>query len=317
MGGLDNSMAITVIGVVGPTATGKSRLGVSLAKHFNGEIVSCDSMQIYQGMPIATAQPTFEEKAGVAHHLLDFLPVDERYSVAQFVTDAKADIETITKKNKLPILVGGTGLYISSLLNGISFSDETYHPKVREKLEDELKCCGPEAMLQKLREIDPEYAKSLHPNNQKRVLRALEQYEYSGITMSEQLINSRRLPSPYHPVVLGLDYKDRQNLYHRINQRVDQMISSGLIEEARRFYQALPEKTAAQAIGIKELKPFFDGETALENCIETIKRETRRYAKRQRTWFLRDPAVQWFYPDEFSAFSDLIDSAVDYVTDRI
>ena len=247
---------IPVLAVVGPTASGKTALAVKLAKALGGEVIGADSMQVYQGMEIATAAPTMAEREGVHHHLIGILQPEERFSVAAYVARAQACIAEIRARGSLPILAGGTGLYI-------------------------------------------ETAKQLHPANLGRVIRALELYETTGVTMSEQRERSRRGPSPYAPFYLGLDFRDRQRLYDRINRRVDQMVSDGLLEEAQRFLERDPDGTGAQAIGYKELKPYFSGEMALEEALENLKRATRRYAKRQLTWFRRNERVHWLCWEDY------------------
>lgn len=294
---------ILIVAVVGPTASGKTRLGVELALALDGEVVSADSMQIYKGMDIATAKPTAAEMRGVAHHLIGFADPREEYSVARFVQDAASTIAGIASRGRLPILVGGTGLYISSLLDGLRFADEQRDPALRAELYALAAERGNEAMLSMLGQIDPDYARTLHPNNLGRILRAIELYRATGVTMSEQCRHSRASPSPYVPVMVGLDFADRQNLYRRINARVDDMLSRGLVEEAKEFFAQNGGKTAAQAIGIKELLPFLRGEIGLEQCVERIKRETRRYAKRQLTWFRRDGRVFWLMADQTDAQS--------------
>ena len=250
----------TVVAVVGPTAVGKTALGVSLALALNGEIVSADSMQIYRGMRIATAQPTEKEMQGVPHHLVDFLPTTQTYSVARYVQDARRIIDEIYSRGKLPVLVGGTGLYVNSLLDGIRFSTNACNPALREQLKHEAETVGSEEMHRRLAKIDPPYAQNLHPNNLGRVLRALEQYECTGLTMTQQNRLSRAEQSPFNPIMVGLSFSDRELLYRRIDRRVDEMLQNGLLEEAREFFKTHKSGTAAQAIGHKELKPFLKGE---------------------------------------------------------
>ena len=307
-----------VLAVVGPTASGKTAAGVALAKRFGGEIVSADSMQIYDFLSVSTARPTEEEMCGVPHHLVGFLQPTEEYSVARYLDDARRVITEIRSRGHLPILVGGTGLYVSSLLDGIRFAEEKSDPAVRERLRREAERDGNDAMLARLRTIDPEYAKSMHPNNLGRILRALELYETTGVTMTEQRARSRETPSEYDPVMIGLDFDKRENLYDRINRRVTQMVQDGLVGEARAFYARFPDqKTAAQAIGCKELLPYLRGEGTLDSCLERLRMETRRYAKRQRTWFRRDSRVRWFCPDTFSSQQELLDAIFAYVGDML
>lgn len=308
-----------VVAVVGPTAAGKTKLAVALAKALEGEVVSFDSMQIYQGMDIATAKPTPEEMEGIPHHLVDFLPPEAPYSVAQFLVDAKAAIADITARGKLPILVGGTGLYLDTLLQGIRFTEqpEAEAALVREKWRSRAALEGKEAMHTLLAVQDPDYAATLHPNNAGRVLRALEHIELTGITMTEQLRRSRELPSEYAAVRIGICYRDRETLYKRIHQRVDQMEAAGLVAEVTDFYAHHDPKTAAQAIGCKELYPYLQGEKTLADCLALLKQSTRQYAKRQLTWFRRNPDTIWVYHEEYPDFTALAAAAVRQVQENL
>lgn len=309
---------IQVISVVGPTASGKTRLAVELAKHFNGEIISADSMQIYQGMAIATAKPTQEEMQGIPHHLIDFLPPDQTYSVALFVRDAARCIEEITARGRLPIIAGGTGLYVDSLLDHVQFSEEQRDEAYAAQLRAELLQNGVEPLLQRLWEVDAASARRLSAEkNPKRIIRALEFYHTTGTTITEQLAQSRQTPSPYRAVKLGLNFKDREKLYDRINRRVDQMLAQGLIEEAQRVLASPLSCTSVMAIGYKELMPYFQNEATLEECIEKLKRETRRYAKRQLTWFRRDKEIHWLYADEYDSFEELYAAAVQTINEGL
>lgn len=300
---------ITVLAVVGPTASGKTALGVDLAKRFNGEVVSCDSMQIYKGMDIATAKPTAQEMQGIPHHLIDFVEPEENYSVARYVDDATAVIKDIVSRKKLPVLVGGTGLYADSLLGGIRFAEEPENDEIRKELAQTAAQRGNAAMHQMLCEIDPEYAKTLHPNNAGRVLRAIELFRLTGKTMTEQLKESKAKPSIFAPIMLGIGFNDREKLYERINLRVDLMLEKGLLKEAEEFYKQHNAKTAAQAIGCKEFLGYFSGEKELLECVESLKRETRRYAKRQLTWFKRNESISWLYRDSFEDYGSLLAAA--------
>lgn len=303
---------IPLISVTGPTASGKTRLGVTLAKHFDGEVVSADSMQIYQSMDIATAKPTAEEMCGIPHHLIGFLPPDQTFSVAQFTELAKAKIEDIHARGKLPVIVGGTGLYVNSLLNNISFAENDSDEKLRAELREKAETQGVMSLIEELREFDPESAERIEPNNIKRVIRAIEVYRSTGITMTEQNRRSRLIETPYRAVKIGLKAQDRQYLYDRINRRVDIMVEQGLIEEAEKVLAGGCGQTAKKAIGYKELIPYFNGETTLENALEELKKQSRRYAKRQLTWFLRDEEIHWFDIDTFDSVNELENSAIDY-----
>ena len=288
---------LPIVAVVGPTASGKTELAVALAKKLGGEIISADSMQIYKGMHIASAAPDEEEKQGIPHHLIEFLPPDKTFSVADYVCLAKEFCREIASRQKAVILAGGTGLYINSLLDNITFDDVRPDMALREKLNREYDEKGGEAMLEELRRFDPESADRLHPNNNKRIVRAFEIYLTSGITMTQQLENSKKEPSPYIPYMIGLTYFDRNILYDRINLRIDKMLMSGLLDEAKKAYDSQNRGTGSQAIGHKEFFPFFEGNATLEECTETLKGETRRYAKRQLTWFRKDERIDWIYKD--------------------
>ena len=297
MKGLEENR-IPVLAVVGPTASGKTGLGIELALALGGEVISADSMQIYRGMRIATARPTEEEMRGVPHHLIGFVDPQDRYSVARYLEDAGAAIREAAGRGRLPVLVGGTGLYVDSLLDGITFREERQDESLRRMLAEEADRLGNEAMLEKLAAIDPGYAQTLHPNNRGRILRALELFYGTGVTMSEQLRISRERPSPYRCLRLGIGFSDRRKLYERIDLRVDQMLRDGLLDEVREFYRRYDPGTAAQAIGCKEFLPFLSGQEPLEPCVERLKQETRRYAKRQMTWFRRNSDTVWLLRDE-------------------
>lgn len=299
-----------VIAVVGPTASGKTSLAVEIAKALDGEIISADSMQIYKGMTIATAQPGEEEKQGIPHHLISIIEPSETYSVAQFVSDAKKCIDDITARCKVPVIAGGTGLYVDSLLYGIDFGFVPDNSEMREKLKDRLEKEGAEKLLHELREIDPETAQTLHVNNAGRIIRALEVYYLTGETIAEQKRKSREKGSVYDALYIYIDYADRQKLYERIEKRVDIMVSMGLLEEAEKFISLGEDTTAKQAIGYKELKPYFNGECTLEEALDNLKKETRHYAKRQMTWFRRNDEKFTVCPD---ADSDFVNTAIERV----
>ncbi len=299
--------------VCGPTASGKTALSVELAKRLSGEIISADSMQIYKGMDIATAKPTEQEKQGIPHYLMDFLDPHDSFSVADYVKMAHERIAEIAPRGKLPIIVGGTGLYISSLIDNLSFEETESDYEYRDELRALAQEKGNGYLLRMLREIDPETAARLHENNLNRIIRALEVYKTTGRTMSEQQRLSRLSPSPYDPCMIQLDY-DRETLYDRINRRVDIMLAEGLIDEARQFTEQSDYPTAAQAIGYKELMPYLKGESELEPCVERLKQETRKYAKRQLTWFRRDDRIHYIRVDGVKSFSQIVDEAVNYVS---
>lgn len=292
------SNKIKIVCIVGPTASGKTSLGVGIAKVLDGEVVSADSMQIYKGMSIASAAPTSEEMQGVPHHLTEFLNYGESFSVSDYVKAARGVISDINLRGKLPIIVGGTGLYINSLVDNIEFIERKTDLTLRKNLQEKMERVGAEVMLEELRKIDPQTSSRLHPNDKRRIIRAFEIYESSGITVSGQNEISRRNESPYDSIMIGVTFKDRQKLYDRINRRVDAMISSGLVSEAETAYNFNRKCGASQAIGHKELFGYFDGEISLDDAIDKLKQSTRRYAKRQLTWFNRDERIKWVYADE-------------------
>lgn len=299
-----------IICVVGATASGKTDLAVKLAKAVDGEIISADSMQVYKNMPIATAVATKEEQDGVPHHLVEFLDTDQTFSVADFVERAKVLIDEITARDRVPIVAGGTGLFVDSLVKNISFSQVGSNAEIRNKLAEKSN----EELFEKLLALDPKSAEDIHPNNRKRVIRALELC-MSGTSKTEQNENSMLIDSPYDALYIGIGYKDRQKLYDRINKRVDLMLDAGLENEARQMLgkQGL---TARQAIGHKELQPYIDGNITLDEAVEGLKRETRRYAKRQLTWFRRNENINWLYADEMSR-DELVEKAVDLAKNHL
>lgn len=299
-----------IICVVGATASGKTDLAVKLAKAVDGEIISADSMQVYKNMPIATAVATKEEQDGVVHHLVEFLDADQTFSVADFVERAKVLIDEITARGRVPIVAGGTGLFVDSLVKNISFSEVGSNAEIRNELAEKSN----EELYERLLQLDPNAAEDIHPNNRKRVIRALELC-MSGTSKTEQNKNSMLIDSPYDALYIGIGYKDRQKLYDRINKRVDLMLEAGLENEARQMLgkQGL---TARQAIGHKELQPYIDGKITLDEATENLKRETRRYAKRQLTWFRRNENINWLYADEMSR-DELVKKAVDLAKNHL
>jgi tRNA dimethylallyltransferase len=287
---------IKILAVVGSTASGKTALSIALAKALGGEIVSCDSMQLYRRMDIGTAKPTKEEMDGVAHHLLDFAEPDQPFSCAEYVTLAQKAVLEIQGRGKLPIFCGGTGLYLDSVLRGGGFEETETDPILRQRLLDFAAANGNHALHERLRAVDPESAEAIHENNVKRVVRALEIFETSGMTKTEADRRSRLIESPYDACVIGLRYEDREILYDRIGRRVEQMLKAGLLEETRSLMgEGVFERnsTAAQAIGYKELLGYLRGEQSLAEATEALKRATRRYAKRQITWFGAKDYVHW------------------------
>lgn len=282
-----------IIVVAGPTASGKTSLGIEIAKAVDGEIISADSMQVYQGMSIATAAPTESERAEVPHHLVEFLSRQENYSVSDFCRLAKEKITDISSRGKMPVIVGGTGLFIDSLVDNIKFTEA----ETDFELRNELMQKSADELYDTLLKIDKEAALKIHKNNKSRVARAIEIYYTAGKTKTMQNEDSRKEESPFETLYLVLAYKNREILYDRINRRVDMMIKSGLIPEAERVLADSGSKTSAQAIGHKELKPYLDGEITLDTAVDNLKKETRHYSKRQITWFKRRENAEIIYMD--------------------
>ena len=279
---------IKILALVGPTASGKTALSIALAHRLGGEIVSCDSMQVYRGMDIGTAKPTVAERDGVVHHLLDVSDPHSPFSVAEYVTLAQKAVEEIAARGHLPIFCGGTGLYLDSFLRGGGFEETESDPVLRKSLFEYAETHGAHALHERLRAVDPESADAIHENNIKRVVRALEIFESTGMTKTEADRRSLLKESPYDATVVGLFYPDREILYTRIANRVEQMLSDGLVEETKRLLDAgvfEGNTTAAQAIGYKEILPYLRREVSLPEAAAQLVLATRRYAKRQLTWF--------------------------------
>lgn len=298
-----------IIVVCGATASGKTALAVELAKIYGGEIISADSMQIYTDMDIASAKATPEEQKGVTHHLLGFLDPSESFSVADYVGLANECAADILSRGRIPVICGGTGLYISSFVDNITFDDSRCDYEFREEMEQFAQKNGNGALLDKLRDIDPETAEMLHENNVGRIIRALEVYKTTGHTISYAKKMSRANPSPYDFIMLTIEYADRNALYERINRRVDAMMERGLLEEARSCFWQPNRPTAAQAIGCKELYAYFRGERTLDECVEELKLRTRQYAKRQLTWFRRDKRIKSVIVENGDTFEDIVGKA--------
>jgi len=287
-----------LIVITGPTATGKTALGALLAKTLNAEVVSADSMQIYKFMNIGTAKPAESEMLGIAHHMLDIIPPWEDYSAARYTKDASKCINSIIERNKVPIVVGGTGLYIDSLISGRSFSAKG-DIELRRELEQEYDHIGGEAMLHKLRSFDHIRADKLHANDKKRVVRALEAYLISGKTISQHDLETRSAAPLYDAKKFALSFSDRAELYARIDRRVDTMLENGLIDEVQGLLDmgVSPACTAMQAIGYKEIVEVLSGDCDIDSAADKIKMESRRYAKRQLTWFRKDTSIEWIMMD--------------------
>ncbi len=301
-----------VVVIVGPTASGKTRLSIELAKKFNGEIVSADSMQIYRRMDIGTAKPTEEERCGIVHHLMDFLEPTEEYALKQYLEDADRCVNDIISRGKLPILVGGTGLYVSSFMQNLSLSEEPVDEAYRLSLESDYEEFGGEEMLSRLAKIDPELASRLFPKDKKRIIRGLEVFHNTGITQSEQNRRALEQESPYEFCCFGLTADDRAFLYDRIDRRVLEMMEMGLLDEVRSLDLNRCSRTARQAIGYRQFDDYFKGESTLEDAVARIQKESRNYAKRQLTWFRRDKRIQWFSVDVMN-----FDNILNYCCERI
>lgn len=300
---------IPIIVVAGPTASGKTALGIEICKRLGGEVISADSMQIYKGMDIATAKPTEEEMQGIPHHLINIISPEETFSVADFKTLAQDKIKDITERGKLPVIVGGTGLYIDTLVNNISLSEAPVDEELRQKLCERAEKEGSAALIEEIRSFDSEYAQKLHENNLKRIIRALELWYTSHTTMTQQIADSRLEESPYNVCYIVLEAEDRDYLYDRINRRVDMMLEAGLVKEAEEYYSSCG-KTSAQAIGYKELAPYFRNEKTLSEAAEALKQSTRRYAKRQLTWFRRNEDAGRIYIDKYDSAALMADCAL-------
>ncbi len=308
-----------LISVAGPTASGKSDLALFLAEKFGGEIISFDSMQIYRGMDIGTAKPTKEELARVRHHMIDIADPTENFSVADFTAKAKECISDVQKRGKKPILCGGTGLYLDSLLFGTEFGELEANDKLREELAAFAEENGNAALHAILAEKDPDAAEKIHMNNVKRVIRALEIIESSGMTKTEWDKKARENSVSIPCIMIALNYRDRAKLYERIDARVDIMMANGLFEEVKELCEKglLKEGTTAfDAIGYKETMACIRGEYSLSEAAEKIKLATRRYAKRQLTWFLRNKDINWLYPDDYTTKEALYAAAEQLIAEK-
>lgn len=304
-----------VLCVVGPTACGKTKMGVLLAKAHNGEVVSIDSMQIYRGMTIGTAAPTAAETEGIPHYMVAVADPGDNWSVARFAETADRYIQDILSRNKLPVLVGGTGLYLDAIIAGRNFAPGASGGAVRRELERELEAGGIEPLLEQLRKADPEAAERLHPSDSKRILRALEVYRETGKTISQHNAETKMLPKKYEPIYIGLAFRDREDMKALIDRRVDRMMEEGLPEEVRALRDAgVPRSsTALQAIGYKELLPALDGEKTMEEAAAEIKLRSRQYAKRQLTWLRRNPDVHWIYWEKERNFAAAFQIATEII----
>ena len=307
-----------IVIICGPTATGKTKLGVALAKALDGEVVSADSMQVYRHMAIGTARPTPEEMEGVPHHMMAVAEPEEAFSVARYVAEATPIVDDILARGKVPLIVGGTGLYIDALRRGQTFSAFRPESGVRERLQEQARNGELPRLFRELETIDPEAAARLHPNDEKRILRALEVWYETGETISEHDRRTRDLPPRYDGVTLALTYRDRAALYARIDRRVDRMMAAGLAGEVRALLDrgVPPDCTAMQAIGYKELAPAILSGGDLSAAAEEIKLRSRQYAKRQLTWFRRDKSAHWLELDDPPDFSAVLRDSTEYLRQR-
>ncbi|MFC4323351.1 tRNA (adenosine(37)-N6)-dimethylallyltransferase MiaA [Litchfieldia salsa] len=304
-----------VVILIGPTAVGKTKLSIELAKKLNAEIISGDSMQIYKEMDIGTAKITKEEMDGIPHHLIDIKEPTESYSVADFQKDVRCIIKEIHNRGKLPMIVGGTGLYIQSIIYDYQFTDQASDQEYREILERRMEQEGIDPLYEELKKIDPESAKRIHPNNTRRVIRALEIHKTTGKTMSEYL-ETQKNELLYDVAMVGLTM-DRDLLYDRINQRVDIMLKSGLLEEVEGLYKrGIQDVQSIQAIGYKEIYQYLEGQVSLESAIEQLKQNSRRYAKRQLTWFRNKMDVEWFEVSN-KQFNDTLNEILKYIAGKL
>ena len=305
-----------IICIAGPTASGKTALAVALARELDGEVVSCDSMQVYKRMDIGTAKPSPEERQGIPHHMIDVAEPWEDYSVSRYCADAAPIVEDIVSRGKTAIIAGGTGLYMDSLIRGNDFAPFP-STGVRERLEREADREGMEALLARLRAVDPEAAARLHLSDRKRIIRAMEVYLETGETITAHNRRTQALPPRFSPVWLGLDFESRAELYSRIDRRVDVMLEAGLLEEIRALLRSgIPEKcTAMQAIGYKEFVDALDGRCTIEEAADLVRQSSRRYAKRQLTWFRRNKAIHWLIREAGDTGREILENARRIVSD--
>ena len=311
-------MSKQIVVICGPTASGKTALSIALAKAFDGEVVSADSMQIYRRMDIGTAKPTKEEMDGVPHHMLDVAEPGEAYSVSRYVEEATACVEDILARGKLPIVCGGTGLYIDGLIRGTDYQPAGTDNGIREQLEGEWEAQGAEQMMARLAAVDPDSAARLHLSDKRRILRALEVYLATGETITAHNARTKAIPPRYEAVMIGLNTEPRQILYDRIDRRVGIMLEQGLLQEVQSLLEdGLLEGTAAQAIGYKELLAYFRGEMTLETAADLIRQKSRNYAKRQLTWFRRDERVKWIVYNAPEAAQAVLQEATNYLTQTL
>ena len=308
----------TVLCVVGPTATGKTKMGVALAKRFDGEVVSVDSMQLYRGMTIGTAAPTREEMEGIPHHMVAVADPAESWSAARYVHEADACVQDILRRGKLPVLVGGAGLYLDALIRGTDFAAGSQGTALRQQLQRRARQEGTEALLEELRRIDPAAAQKLHLRDEKRIIRALEVWYETGCTITEHDRQEQQRPPKYDALYIGLDFLDRQDLRDRIDRRVDTMVEQGLLEEVEALLTSgLPrDATALQAIGYKQFLAVAEGTATRQEAIAEVKLRSRQYAKRQLTWLRRNPDIFWVRWERRPNFPEGLQKATEYLHSR-
>lgn len=304
-----------VIVICGPTASGKTRLGVELAHRLDGEVVSADSMQVYRHMDIGTAKPTCEEMGGIPHHMLDVADPQEEYSVARYVAEATSCVEEILRRGKVPLVVGGTGLYIDALLSGRDFAAFSPASGIREALQARAVREGLPALWRELETVDPAAAARIHPNDEKRIIRALEVWQMTGKTITQHNLETQAIPPRYRAKIIGLTFADREHLRGRIDRRVDQMIQAGLVAEVEGLLHSglSLQSTAMQAIGYKELAAALLEGRPLAQAVDEIKLRSRQYAKRQLTWFRRGKGVQWIFWEEEPDFSRALQISTEFL----
>ena len=302
-----------VVCVVGPTASGKTKMGVALAQRFNGEVVSVDSMQIYRGMTVGTAAPTAEEMEGVPHHMIAVADPNQSWSVARYAAEADECVQDILRRGKLPVLVGGTGLWLDALIRGTDFAEGCQGTATRQALQRRMEAEGAAVLLDELRQIDPEAAAKLHLRDEKRIIRALEVWQETGETITAHDRRTRETPPRYDAVYIGLDFANRQDLRDRIDRRVDKMVEQGLLREVRSLLSAglPPDATALQAIGYKQFLAVDRGEITESEAVEEVKLRSRQYAKRQLTWLRRNGAIHWLYWEKEPDFPAALQKATE------
>ena len=304
-----------ILCVVGPTACGKTTMGIKLAQRYNGEVVGVDSMQIYRGMHVGSAAPGMDEMEDIPHHMIGIADPGENWSVARFAEAADLYIQNILSRNKLPVLVGGTGLYLEAIIAGRTFAPGSVEGEIRQSLQRELEEGGIGPLLEELREIDPEAAGRLHPADEKRILRALEVYRETGKTISQHNRETQAQPKRYEPLYIGLAFRDREDMRAAIDQRADKMLQGGLEKEVRELLRReIPrDATAMQAIGYKELLAAIEGSCTMEEALEQVKVRSRQYAKRQLTWLRRNPDIHWIYWEKERDFAAALQNATEYL----